>query len=311
MLQLRTAGYKAIDNLRLNREFPLHWNNARELEQKTDTLLQRFLAERFAVSQELGPLFFLGELLDRTLRTDELEIMDSESVPETEKFELVKSLDRQNGFMGLYSRYVALLFPLIADIAERKNRRVKLLELASGSGGLALALASEAEKQGLPLSVTGSDIVPHSVAEANRLAGEKKLPVTFRLLDALRLEPDDEETFDMVLISQSMHHFTPGQLAVMIANAEKRDVAAFVGIDGFRDLLLGIGMPLAAALQANAAFTMDAMTSSRKFYSEPELDLIAEAVAGAGCYVTGCSWPMSVIAIRFDGGNPQLFSRQP
>ena len=288
MLQLRTAGYKALDNLRANREFPPAWSSAEELEQAADRVMQRFLAERLEVSRALGAFFFLGELLDSAMRSDEQEIMDSSTVSESERHELVTALDRQNAFMGLYSRYATLLWPLVGEIAERTGRRVKLLELASGSGGLALALASEAEKLGMPLAVTGSDIVPRYIDEANRLACEKKLPVTFRLLDAFRTTPGDEEHFDIVLISQSLHHFTPGKLAVMIDHACRRKASAFVGIDGYRDMLLGIGMPLAAGIQGKTAFTLDSITSSRKFYSEPELALLAEVAAGPGRHTVFC-----------------------
>lgn len=304
MLQLRTAGYKALDNLRSRNLFPPRWKNTQELEEATDRLMRQFLAERLAVSEELGTGFLLGELLERALRTDEPEIMDDGKLPESEKLELVKALDRQNDAMGLYYRYASLLFPLIGDIAARKRRTPRLLELASGSGGLALALASEAQRQGIPLSVTGSDIVPRYMEEGTRRAAEKKLPVTFRTLNAFTMEDPDSEPYDIVLISQSLHHFTPGQLAVIIAKAKERNASAFVGIDGYRDLLLGLGMPLVASLQRIGAFAQDSITSARRFYSEPELHLIAESAAGTGRHAVGCSWPMSVLSIRFDGGKP-------
>ncbi|MCF8383052.1 MAG: methyltransferase domain-containing protein [Chlorobium sp.] len=304
MLQLRTAGYKALDNLRSRNLFPPRWKNTQELEEATDRLMQQFLAERFAVSTELGAGFLMGELLDRAVRTDEAEVMDGEGLPEAEKLELVEALDRQNDAMGLYSLYASLLFPLVRDIAGRTRRTPRLLELASGSGGLALALASEAERDGIAVSVTGSDIVPVYMEESNRRAAEKKLPVTFRTLNAFTMEAPDEEPYDIVLISQSLHHFTPGQLAVIIAKAEERKASAFVGIDGYRDLLLGLGMPLVASLQQIKAFARDSLTSARKFYSEPELDLIAESAAGAGRHAVSCSWPVSVLSVRFDGGKP-------
>jgi SAM-dependent methyltransferase len=309
MLQLRTAGYKALDILRTEGAVPFPWNSTGELEERTDKLMQRFFEERVAVSKELGAGFLLAEELDRLLRTEEPELMDSENLAATEKLAIVRALDRQNSVMGLYSRYAALLLPLVRDIASRTQSRVRLLELAGGTGGLALALASEAQKQDLPLSVTGSDVVPEYIREAKRVALEKGLPVTFRLLDAFDMNTGQHETFDIILISQSLHHFTPGQLAVMIANAEKRNASAFVGIDGYRDLLLGIGMPLAAGLQGIPAFTLDGLTSARKFYSEPELRLIAETAVDPGRYAIGCSWPMTVLTVRFDGGEPAICTR--
>lgn len=305
MLQLRTAGYKALDHLRKSRAFPPAYTGIAELEHATDTLMQRFHQERLAVSEQLGGGFYMGELIDRSLRTDEPEIMDSPSIAEQEKLELVSALDRQNNVMGLYRQYASLIFPLVRELATSKKRVIRLIELAGGTGGLALALAAEAEKEGLPLSVTGSDIVPAYIEHGNYEAHRRQLPVTFRLFDASSMDGAGNERYDLMLLSQSLHHFSPGQLAVMIAASGSQGASAFIGIDGSRDLLLGIGMPLIAALQGIPAFVMDGLTSARKFYSEPELSLIAEAAAGPGNHTISQAWPVTILTVRF-GSKPIL-----
>ncbi len=300
MLQLRTAGYMALDLLRESRALPPSWNDTSELGRKTDNLMRRFYAERSAVSKKLGGSFFIEDLLDRILRTDETEIMDSLSVPMPERLELVCALDRQNRFMGLYTHYAKLIFPLVRELSSKKQRKIRLIEIACGSGGLALALAAEAARQNLPLSVTASDIVPLYIEQGENEARRRELPVQFLLLDACRLDESCKEEFDITLISHSLHHFSPGEIAVMIAASAARGSSAFIGIDGYRDLLLGIGMPLVAALQSIPAFAMDGLTSARKFYSEPELSLIAESAAGSGSHTINHSWPTSVLTVRFD-----------
>jgi len=300
MLQQRTAGYMALDLLRANGALPLTWNDTAELRRKTDSLMQQFYAERSAISKKLGGGFFIEELLDRNLRTDETEIMDRHAIPMEEKLELVRALDRQNRFMGLYIHYASQIFPLVRELSSKKQREIRLIEIACGSGGLAMTLAEEAAKQDLRLSVTASDIVPLYIEQGNNEAGRRRLPVQFRLLDACRLDESDSEQYDITLIAHSLHHFSPGDIAVMIAVSEARGSSAFIGIDGYRDLLLGIGMPLAAALQAIPAFAMDGLTSARKFYSEAELSLIAESAAGSGCHTIERSWPASVLTVRFD-----------
>jgi SAM-dependent methyltransferase len=299
MLQLKTAGFKALDNLRREGIFPPRWQSIGELEKVVNTSVAQFLDERFRVSQELGGAFLLPELLDRALRTREIEHMDELNIPESEKLELVKALDRQNTIMQLYTRYVELLLPVIHEIADREKREVRVLELASGSGGLALALAEAAQQKKLPLSVTGSDIIPAYIDAGNALAAEKRVPVSFRKLDALDLKPLGRGEFDLMIISQSLHHFTPGQLAVMIARSKEHTTSAFVGIDGYRSMLLTCGVPLIAGLQGIAAFTLDGLTSARKFYTELELDMIAEIATGRKDHTVTCSWPLSVLSVRF------------
>jgi SAM-dependent methyltransferase len=304
MLQLRKAGLKALDNLRLAGAFPSCWQSMEELESKTNEFVSRFLDERFRVSRAFGGVSFLPELLDKALRTSESEHMDDRQLPETEKLELVRALDRQNQMLHLYPRYVDMLLSIIGEVVQGEQQEARVLELASGSGGLALALAEEARRKNLPLSITGSDIVPIFIKEGNRQAEEKKLSVSFQLLNAFDLPEFSAGSFDLMLLSQSIHHFTPGQLAIMIAQSAKQTKTAFVGIDGYRSMLLAGGVPLMASMQGIASFTLDGFTSARKFYSELELDIIAEIATGKRDHVVTSSWPLSILTVRFDGVKP-------
>ena len=301
MLQLKKEGAQALENLRKAGDIPSVWQSMEELESTTNQVIARFLDERFRVSQKLGGGSLLTELLDRMLRTSETECMDDSTLSETKKLELVQALDRQNNLMQLYPRYVSLLLSLLEDTAASTDQMFRILELASGSGGLAIALAEEAQRRELPISVTGSDIVPKYIEEGNRLATEKKLPLNFQLLNAFNLPEFSEGAFDLMVMSQSLHHFTPGQLAVIIAQAAKHTKRAFVGIDGHRSITLTGGVPLMALMQGIPSFALDGLTSARKFYSEPELDIIAELATGKRNHTITSPWPLSILTVRFDG----------
>ncbi len=299
MLQLKTAGFKALGNLRSSGNFSSGFLNMDELNLKADEAVARFLDERFAVSQELGGVFFLLELLDTAIRTSDQELMDKPNLPENEKLDMVQALDRQNVMMQLYPRYIDTLLPLITEVAERTKREVRVLELASGAGGLAFALAETAEQKNLDVRITASDIVPAFIEEGNGIAAKKKLAVSFRLLNAFDLTELEMGEFDIVVMAQSLHHFTPGQLAVIIAQSARHAKTAFVGIDGYRSMLLAGGVPLIASLQGIGSFTLDGLTSARKFYSELELDMIAELATGKRDHTLECLWPFSVLTVRF------------
>ena len=299
MLQLKTAGFKALGNLRSSGNFSSGFLNMDELNLKADEAVARFLDERFAVSQELGGVFFLLELLDNAIRTSDKELMDKPNLPESEKLDMVQALDRQNVMMQLYPRYIDTLLPLITEVAERTKREVRVLELASGAGGLAFALAETAEQKNLDVRITASDIVPAFIEEGNGIASKKKLAVSFRLLNAFDLTELEMGEFDIVVMAQSLHHFTPGQLAVIIAQSARYATTAFVGIDGYRSMLLAGGVPLIASLQGIGSFTLDGLTSARKFYSELELDIISEIATGRREQRVECSWPFSVLTVRF------------
>ena len=85
MLQLKTAGYIAIDNLRKRLPFPPQLHTNEELEKVADRYHSAFLDERLGVSRNLGASFFAAELLDRSIRTDEEEHMDDPAVPPQKK----------------------------------------------------------------------------------------------------------------------------------------------------------------------------------------------------------------------------------
>ncbi len=299
MLQLKTAGFKALGNLRSSGNFSSGFLNMDELNLKADEAVARFLDERFAVSQELGGVFFLLELLDTAIRTSDQELMDKPNLPENEKLDMVQALDRQNVMMQLYPRYIDTLLPLITEVAERTKREVRVLELASGAGGLAFALAETAEQKNLDVRITASDIVPAFIEEGNGIAAKKKLAVSFRLLNAFAMTELEMSEFDIVVMAQSLHHFTPGQLAVIIAQSARYATTAFVGIDGYRSMLLTGGVPLIASLQGIGSFTLDGLTSARKFYSELELDIISEIATGRREHRVECLWPFSVLTVRF------------
>ncbi|NMW20074.1 MAG: methyltransferase domain-containing protein [Chlorobiaceae bacterium] len=297
MLQQKTAGYKALCTLRSEGDFSVAWTTMEELRERTDSIVARFLEERFEVAKELGGGYLLNELVDRAIRTSEGEIMDQEGLPESERLALVQALDRQNIMMGLYGRYVEILLPVIHEVAQREQREVRVLELASGSGGLALALGEEVQRQQLRVSVTGSDIVPAFINEGNIHASKKKLSVRFRLLNAFDMSDLEDEGFDLVVMSQSLHHFTPGQLAVIIDQSVRHSTRGFIGIDGYRSVLLACGVPLIAGLQGFGSFALDGLTSARKFYSELELDIIAEIATGGRNHSVDCLWPLSVLTV--------------
>ncbi|MDT9546168.1 MAG: class I SAM-dependent methyltransferase [Chlorobium sp.] len=301
MLQLRTAGYRAIDNLRRRKEFPTGWSSLNELEKQADIFLEDFHRERLEVSRTGGLGGYIPQLIDDALRTTKAEHMDMAALPPTRKLQLARALERLTGMLALNRRYVNYLRGIIIDIAERSGRNTRVLELAGGAGGLALALAEEVLKQKLPAEVTSSDIVPAYVAEGTDIAERKRLPVAFRTLDACSLEGIEAGSFDLVIMAQSLHHFSGGQLAMMIAQSKETGAMAFIGIDGFRSLMLTAGVPLLASLQGIREFTMDGLTSARKFYSEPELDALAEIATGKRDHTVLSRWPLTITAISFDG----------
>jgi len=82
-----------------------------------------------------------------------------------------------------------------------------------------------------------------------------------------------EGAYDLAFIAQSVHHFSPGKLARMIAESRRVATTALVSVDGYRSVgMLGFVIGT-AALTARPAIIHDATLSARKFYSAPELSV--------------------------------------
>lgn len=301
MLQLRTAGHIALDRLRACGEYPPPRNGPDALEASANRFMERFMEERFRASTGLGPGFLLHELLDRAVRCRDVEHMDAPDTPGAEKAAMVTALDRMNGLTMSYPHQIGLLLPLLRELSARRQSPVRVLELAAGSGGLAIALAEHARETGLDLEITASDILPESMAAGRNRAAELGLDVGFRVVNAFDFDGAGHGGFDLVVVSQSLHHFTPGQLALMIDAAARNGASAFVGIDGLRSPLLLAGVPLVASLQGIPEFTGDGFISARKLYGCLELDIIAAIATGTEAERVSSSWPLTMLLVRFDG----------
>lgn len=296
-MQQKTTGYKAIENLRKRSCFPPEWNDIAELQHAADNALKAFLEERFRVAKNFGRGFLLSELFDRSVRTTETEHMDLPGIDVQKKIDMIIALDRMNSMLMIYSQYLRIIEPHIRQLARQNGRKTKILEIAAGAGGLALAIAANIRDHDLPAEITGSDIQEEYADYAEKCARQKMLPARFMVIDALQMEHIPEGCFDIILISQSLHHFTPGQLAVMIRRSQEKGASLFLGIDGHRGPEMLAGVPAIAMLQGIRDFMLDGYTSARKFYSELELDLIAETATRQRTHTIGGPWPLTVLTV--------------
>lgn len=279
MFQLHAANERALAALRLGGGVPRGPVPAADLSEVADHAIASLRARRRTEG--------LRARLDARIRTDEPEHLDDPTLPTADRDRLDDALDGHNRLVLAYPRFVAALAPFVAEAAATRTP-VRCLELASGSGRLALALAAHARRAGLPVEITGSDVNADAVASATRRAAGTP-GLAFRTLDATTLDGVEPGQFDVVFLVQTAHHFTPGQLARITASGARAARVAFVGIDGYR----APWMPLVVAATAAVypVLLHDGLISARKFYSEAELRLIGELAVGADHLEVGRRWP--------------------
>lgn len=276
MLQLRALNHDLVPRLLNAHPFP-----DETLEQRADRIVTRLRKERMWRSADKGLLTRMSARLDQWIRTDAPEYLDQSDYAAADKVEIVARLGNLNRLVQANRRFLRLLKPHIEAVQARGQRPVRILELASGAGDFALALARKAQRQGLPLEIHGSDYLDAHVAEGNRKAAAQGLPVSFRNINAFDMQDVAKGEFDIIFMALTMHHFTPGHLARMVAEASARATQAVVGLDGHRGLELFGLLPGMLALNPHYGFMHDTVISMRKMYSEPELELIAKMAAPA------------------------------
>lgn len=302
MLQLRETSFTAQSELAARQAFPPSWNGMEDLSFKADQWIERLRDRRREIAQKRGGLLAIAEAFDRNLRTDHVEHLDEEDFPTHKKWKLVQKIHLLNRVLFTYNRLLILMKPLIMDIAEKKGRHVKMLELACGSGEFTLGLARLAKKKGLPVVLTGSDYIPAYVKMGNDNAARRGLAVTFREVNAFDMKTVDKGEFDLMFINQSIHHFSPGQLAMMIAQSRLLGAAAFVGFDGLRSLQVLVGLPALTTFSLSPYMLHDGVITARKLYSDLELSLVARIAAPDSPNLTVHSVPPThtVLFVRHD-----------
>jgi 2-polyprenyl-3-methyl-5-hydroxy-6-metoxy-1,4-benzoquinol methylase len=302
MLQLRSVNRSILDDPAFRRSMISPSARGEALERHVDAVMEELRAERVRRAGEAGMLAKVGAAIDAALRTDAVEHMDAEGYPEKGKLGIALGLHMMNVASASYRRFFTVLLPILRHVEATHARPARVLELASGAGGFAFALDALARRRGVRVEVTASDIVPLYVSRGQERAAREGVPVTFRHLDALDMESVGDGDYDIVFIAQSVHHFSPGQLARMIAESRRVATTAFVSVDGYRSLGMVAFVSGTAILSLWPAMVHDAVISVRKFYGEAELEAIARMAAPTASVSLGRIRPLNtVLTVRFDG----------
>ncbi len=127
------------------------------------------------------------------------------------------------GRINRISRSDAILWPELARLATAAGgRTLQVLDLASGGGDVAIALALRAQKSGHDIRLSGCDISEEAVRFATERAKRAGVAVAFQQRDALggELPPG----FDVLTCSLFLHHLDEEQAVSLL-----RRMAAVAG----------------------------------------------------------------------------------
>ncbi len=164
------------------------------------------------------------------------EWLDAPAIREQDLRENLRDIRRINVLLGWTSEATRR----IATLIRAQPRRARtLLDVASGSADIPLAIARWAQRSRTDLTVIASDINPQIVAIAReQCRAEANMRV--EQLDALAL-PYAPGSIDIVLCTLALHHFSP-DVAVALLRSMARVGKHVVLFDVVRSQLAYVGV---------------------------------------------------------------------
>jgi ubiquinone/menaquinone biosynthesis C-methylase UbiE len=199
-----------------------------------------------------------------THRIREQEWMDA---PGADPVQLRKSL----AFIRFINKYLGYTRATLSHLDQFSRRwkptePIRILDIATGSADVPLALLARAKSRNIPLHVTGVDLHPKTAAEAQAAAGKD---LSIIRADATNL-PFADNSFDYAMTSMFLHHLDEDQIVQVMkemSRVAKRGVL-IADLLRTRRALFWINL---FTLFANRMVRHDAIVSVRQAFQEHEI----------------------------------------
>lgn len=207
----------------------------------------------------------------RTRDDDVRELMDRPALTRDDLRPVLADLRHINLLLG-WRMYA--LRAVARYIRHNGLARFSLVDVASGSGDIPLAIARWARREGITAWVVATDVSPEIVAVAREHMADVPGAEAQRQ-DALALTYPDG-AFDIALCTLALHHFAPDDAVKLLRDMARVGRHVFV-FDLVRSPLAYIGAVLLTRLgRMNPITQHDGPASVRRAYTAAELRLLAE-----------------------------------
>ena len=205
------------------------------------------------------------------------------------------------GRANLVSRTTAVIWPVIRRAAlAASGRPLRLLDIASGGGHVAVALARRAAREGVPIEMTGCDISPVAIDFARTLAARAGVEgVRFEAADALRgAWPADA---DVVLSTLFLHHLEEPEAVSLLARM-KAAARRTVVVSDLRRSRTGWAYAWAGCrlLSGSRVFHVDGARSVEAAFTPAEAERLAASARVDDARIT-THWPQRWLLTWFRG----------
>lgn len=199
-----------------------------------------------------------------------VEWLDADTTDNRDLEHNLSDIRRINALLG----WTTFTSRAVTGWMRRKPQRAwSLLDVASGSADIPIAIARAAERAGIDLRITATDRNPHIVAIARRQSANVPA-IQVELQDALAL-PYATGGFDIALCTLALHHFVPDDACALLRSLARVGRRIIV-CDVVRSPLAYAGVVALTRLSRMHPMTChDGPASVRRAYSADEVRALA------------------------------------
>lgn len=213
-------------------------------------------------------------------RTSQMELLDT-SVATARTDTLrgnLRDIRRANRFLGGTRAVLNAITPHLSLLGQQE-RPVRILDVATGSADIPVAIAKLSERRGWAVRITATDLQPDILAIA---ADARAHDIALEQADAVNL-PYDDDTFEISVLSLALHHFEPDD-GVRVLSEMRRVSQGVMIVNDFERCRMGLAGAwlFAHATTTNRMTRHDAPLSVRRAYTLPEAAAMARAAGWAG-----------------------------
>jgi SAM-dependent methyltransferase len=206
------------------------------------------------------------------------ELMDDPALDPVEHRRALAGLARINAVSGSAN----VLWPILRELAKRHPRPLRILDIATGSGDVPLALHRRAAREKLPLTFAGCDLSPVAIEVAKQSDG----PVEFFTLDVLN-EPIPDG-FDAFTCSLFLHHLDEPDVLKLLAKLREKNPRLIVVSDLARSRFNYLSVWAAARLLSRSPVVhADGPLSIEGAFTVDEMQAMAAEAGLTGATVRG------------------------
>ena len=228
------------------------------------------MSQRSQTIRRAGQAFFA-----LPARSDAQELLDGDQLDRNELAANLRDIRRVNHLLGGTQTTLRYLPELLSGIP--RDRTISILDLATGSADIPVAISAWAITAGRPVEIVASDSSEAILAVAReQITGHPA--IRLEQYDA-RDVPLPDRSFDLVLCARSLHHFSPEEAVQVLREMQRLARVGFVLNDLRRSRLGWLSAWIAARLTTRNRLTRnDAPLSVRRAYTPEELgDLLRQA----------------------------------